>query len=308
MKQIIIATHGQYSVGLKDAIEVLTGAGHQITALTLRREDHIEDYETRFVDEIEGAEEGALVFVDMIGGSPYNVAMKYQPQYKNYQVISGVNLAMVVEVMEFLDQKSLSELSHMAKEAGQKAIEDFGERLEPAVSLAQAEETARQAGVTQITLARVDHRLLHGQVVTKWSKIANPTAIIIVDDALAQDEYLIEVYRSSAPTGVEVIVAPTEVIGYAYEHQTMPKGNVMLLFRDLVNVQRAYEAGLILERLQLGGIPNDGTKQMVFQAVNLSEADVAILNLVEAAGTEVYIQVVPEEAGITFQEAKGKLN
>ena len=41
-----------------------------------------------------------------------------------------------------------------------------------------------------ISLIRIDFRLIHGQVVTKWVKQANADRIIIVNDALANDEFL----------------------------------------------------------------------------------------------------------------------
>ena len=48
--------------------------------------------------------------------------------------------------------------------------------------------------MAKITLVRVDHRLIHGQVITKWVKIAQAQKIIIVDDFLGQDEFMADIY------------------------------------------------------------------------------------------------------------------
>ena len=39
-----------------------------------------------------------------------------------------------------------------------------------------------------ITLARIDDRLIHGQVTTVWSKVANAQRIIICNDEVYNDE------------------------------------------------------------------------------------------------------------------------
>ncbi|QZQ47931.1 PTS mannose/fructose/sorbose transporter subunit IIB [Pediococcus acidilactici] len=40
----------------------------------------------------------------------------------------------------------------------------------------------------EILLARVDSRLLHGQVATAWAKKVKPNRILVVSDSVAEDE------------------------------------------------------------------------------------------------------------------------
>ena len=58
--------------------------------------------------------------------------------------------------------------------------------------------------MADINLVRIDFRLIHGQVVTKWVKQANANRIIIVNDMLAKDEFLASVYKMAAPSNVKV--------------------------------------------------------------------------------------------------------
>lgn len=309
MVEIIIATHGQLSAGIKDAVNVITGSGDFIKTLSLNREDNLDDFEAKFVSLIEQASEGALVFVDMIGGSPYNVAMKYLESLNNYNVLTGVNINMLLEILGDIKSKDVATLSRIALNTGKDAINEYGQLHPKETKIQENTIDIHQSNApAEITLARVDHRLIHGQVVTKWSKIAHAETIIIVDDELSKDDYMIEVYRSSAPSGIEVIVAPTDIVGYASTHGTLPPGKIMLLFRNLKNVKEAMRQGLTLEKLQLGGIPNDGNKRMVFQAVNLSKEDLEDLQNIESQGTTVSIQVIPEEPGITLKDAERKFN
>lgn len=306
MVDIIIATHGKLAEGLKDCVRVVSGEGDQIKTLSLLRDDNLDDFEKKFIELIEQAKDGAVVFVDMVGGSPYNVALKHLKSFDHYNVVSGVNANMILETLSNQKDAEVSQLSRTASEIGKQAVMEFGTLLASAEDAADEEKVSNEHAEAEIALSRVDHRLIHGQVVTKWSKIAAANTIIIVDDELAKDDYMIQVYRSSAPAGIEVIVAPTEVVGYAYQHGTLPSGKIMLLFRNLEMVKKALEEGLALDKLQLGGIPNDGSKIMVFQAVNLSKDDLNLLKEIENKGTNISIQVIPEEPGITLKDAERK--
>ena len=56
--------------------------------------------------------------------------------------------------------------------------------------------------MAEISLIRIDFRLIHGQVVTKWVKQANANRIIIVNDMLAKDEFLASVYKMASHSNV----------------------------------------------------------------------------------------------------------
>lgn len=57
-----------------------------------------------------------------------------------------------------------------------------------------------------VCLARVDERLIHGQVMTAWVKKAWIKKIMLVDDEIVKDDFMKEVLSMSAPAGVKVEV------------------------------------------------------------------------------------------------------
>ena len=159
-----------------------------------------------------------------------------------------------------------------------------------------------------ITFARVDHRLIHGQVITKWSKIAAAQKILIVDDVLAQDSFMVDIYKMAAPSGVDVDIKSAEATAEAYKADDLGAGNVFLLFKSIQMARKAADAGLELKTLQLGGVPAEAGRKIVFQAVALNDDDVADLTHLADGGTEITLQVVPEEAGMTLADALKKYN
>ncbi|MCR5134332.1 MAG: PTS sugar transporter subunit IIB, partial [Clostridiales bacterium] len=57
-----------------------------------------------------------------------------------------------------------------------------------------------------VVFYRIDDRLIHGQVMTGWSKKYNADRIIVVDDASAANSFLVQVMMMSVPKGMEVKV------------------------------------------------------------------------------------------------------
>lgn len=162
--------------------------------------------------------------------------------------------------------------------------------------------------MAKITLTRVDHRLIHGQVITKWVKIAQAQKIIIVDDFLGEDDFMVDIYRMAAPSDVEVMIMTTADAAEAFKNDTLGDKKVFLLFKNVEMANKAYIKGLKYEKLQLGGIPNEAGKKMVFTAVSLGEKDVEQLNELEKLGVEIVLQVIPEESSMTYANAVKKYN
>ena len=61
-----------------------------------------------------------------------------------------------------------------------------------------------------VLLARVDDRLIHGQVMTAWMKLLPAKEIIVIDNKVAKDEFMITVLEMAAPTRVIVKVFTEE--------------------------------------------------------------------------------------------------
>ena len=56
----------------------------------------------------------------------------------------------------------------------------------------------------EIGLIRVDSRLIHGQVITKWFNYSKANVIVVVDDELSKDSFMSDIFKASAPIGIFV--------------------------------------------------------------------------------------------------------
>lgn len=154
-----------------------------------------------------------------------------------------------------------------------------------------------------LKLTRIDFRLIHGQVMTRWVKEYDVRAIVVIDDRSAKSPILKKILLNAAPAGVKVEVESVESAAKRWKEGTMPKENLMLLFKDPATAAKAWNAGVQYQRLQVGGIEGSGDKKNICRNIVMSKEDVDTLKPVYEAGVEVYCQPIPEDAEYPFKNA-----
>lgn len=106
MFKIIIATHGEMSTGIKDAVSTIVGMDGNIHALNLISGKNVDDLGNEYLEILknDSHEQGALILTDLISASPYNQALLAIntldiEKRKDVYIIGGVNLPMVLEAV-----------------------------------------------------------------------------------------------------------------------------------------------------------------------------------------------------------------
>ncbi|MBI2385466.1 MAG: PTS galactitol transporter subunit IIBC [Elusimicrobia bacterium] len=128
MINFIVVTHGEFGAYLVEAAEGIVGRqaqGVRVVATSSRQS--IEDIRRRIeraLAELAGPD-GVLVFTDMPGGTPNNVSFPLIRDEKNVEMISGVNLYMLVSAFSGRSQLPLPRLVEKVVADGQKSIKDI---------------------------------------------------------------------------------------------------------------------------------------------------------------------------------------
>lgn len=124
MISVIIGTHGMFSEEILKSAEMIFGAQGNIGTVTFKPGEGIEDLIEKYKALIEklDSKDGVLFMVDLFGGSPYNAASIIAMQHVNMEIITGINLPMILEVLGSRGFSSLPELLNIAKNSGKDAI------------------------------------------------------------------------------------------------------------------------------------------------------------------------------------------
>lgn len=132
---ICIVTHGELAFGLKDSCELIVGEQKQFSIVGLRLEDDFDEFKDHVFDSIKNMHNGhgVLVFVDLFGASPYNSILFNYPKFKanniDIRMISGTNLAMVLEACESRTTKDLEEVFTKVLRTGKEYIIGIDEAM-----------------------------------------------------------------------------------------------------------------------------------------------------------------------------------
>ncbi len=152
--------------------------------------------------------------------------------------------------------------------------------------------------MAEIALVRIDSRLIHGQVVTRWLKNTQANRIIIVDDALAQDEFMAQVYILAAPSNVSVDIFAVDQVAQNWNKNNNDK--ILFLFRGVNEAYNAWNAGFKYKDLQIGGIGSAPGRKNVHKNITLNEEDVEKLKELESEGVNIILHILPDEKQISF--------
>lgn len=124
MAAIIVGTHGKFSEELVRSSEMICGKGENIAAVTLEPGDSPEALVEKYQNVLEQLDinDGVLFLVDLYGGSPFNAASRIAVEHQNMEVVTGVNLPMLLETVNLRGVTGLRELASAAQSAGNQGI------------------------------------------------------------------------------------------------------------------------------------------------------------------------------------------
>ncbi|RII32161.1 PTS mannose transporter subunit IID [Clostridium chromiireducens] len=128
MIALIISTHGKFSEELVKSSEMIFGSQTNIGTVTFKPgegTDNLIAKYTNLIDNELDCKDGVLFMVDLFGGSPFNAASVLTLNNDNIEIVSGVNLPMLLEVFSSRDFSSLPELASIAQNAGKDAIKQL---------------------------------------------------------------------------------------------------------------------------------------------------------------------------------------
>lgn len=157
--------------------------------------------------------------------------------------------------------------------------------------------------MSDIVLCRVDSRLIHGQVMTKWVQQSGANKIIIISDSVCKDMFLLEIYKMSAPPGIAISCYGVQEAIECWGNQTFGEGRILLLFADIKTLFQCCEQGIEIQHVQIGGLGGGPKRKVVYQNITLDDADANMLMTLQNMQIHIIFQTIPEDRALKLSEA-----
>ncbi|HEY6003150.1 MAG TPA: PTS sugar transporter subunit IIB [Anaeromyxobacter sp.] len=147
-----------------------------------------------------------------------------------------------------------------------------------------------------IALVRVDNRLLHGQILETWIPKLGIEEVLVADDEAAQSELARAAMTLCVPPELPARIVPLPEAPWAA--LAAKKARVLVLVRDVAALAAARKGGLgpdLARRVNLGNVHFAPGRRPVTPSVFLSDAELATLRDLAAAGFAIEARAIPSE-------------
>jgi len=124
MISVIIGTHGMFSEEILKSAEMIFGSQENVGTVTFEPGEGVDNLLEKYnklINELD-CNDGVLFMVDLFGGSPFNAASIIAMKHDNMEIVTGVNLPMILETLGSRDFSNISELLAIAENAGKEAV------------------------------------------------------------------------------------------------------------------------------------------------------------------------------------------
>lgn len=309
MVGIIIASHGDFANGILQSASMIIGEETNVAACTIMPNEGPENIKAKMQNAINCFDDPdqVLFLVDLWSGTPFNQATSLLEDHKNtWAIISGLNLPMLIEAFSLReDFKTAHELAKNLLATARDEIKVLPETIEPTLkkevvtSVTQGkipEGTVIGDGKIKYVLARVDTRLLHGQVASNWCKQLKPDRIIVVSDSVSKDALRKKMIEQVAPPGIKAHVVPIDKMAQVAKDTRFGNTKALLLFETPEDALKAYEKGVKFETLNLGSIAHSTGKVVVTRVMSMDKKDLDSIKKLISLGVKMDVRKVPADS------------
>ena len=305
MVGIVIASHGDFADGIKMSGSMIFGEQKDVQSVTLQPDMGPDDLKAKLEKAVSALEdqEQVLFLVDLWGGTPFNqVNGLFEAHKDKWAIVAGLNLPMLIEAYASrMSMNSAHEIAAHIIETAKEGVKARPESLQPKEAKAAAPKqqaaSGGKPGKMKYVLARIDSRLLHGQVATAWSKSVVPTRIIVVSDNVAKDDLRKQLIMQAAPVGVHAHVIPIDqMIKIAKDDKHFGGERALLLFETPQDVKRAIDGGVPLKTINVGSMAHSVGKVQPNKVLAFGQDDIDTFKAMEKEGIKFDVRKVPTDS------------
>ena len=152
-----------------------------------------------------------------------------------------------------------------------------------------------------IALARIDDRLIHGQIVTAWCRTTSVTTILIAEDSLVNDNFTQRLLKAAAPPDISVLIMSIEMAGVFLKEDAEPNERIMLLTKTPEAMEKLADDGVTFHTIVLGGMGLKPGRNRFNKNVSASPEEVACMKRIVDRGIDMQYQLVPREIPIKIK-------
>ena len=120
---VVIVTHYQLGEQMLQALRLIIPDAPEFHAVSIAPDQSVDEMRDSISGKLKEAEQGSgvLILTDMFGGTPSNISLSFLGEH-HLEVVTGINLPMLIKLATFQSEKNLEELASFIKDYGRRNI------------------------------------------------------------------------------------------------------------------------------------------------------------------------------------------
>ncbi|HBQ5643534.1 TPA: PTS sugar transporter subunit IIB [Klebsiella variicola] len=157
-----------------------------------------------------------------------------------------------------------------------------------------------------LALTRIDDRLIHGQVVTAWMKYTSARKVIVIDDQVVKDEFMMSVLEMAAPKNISIeILSGAQAAERLKEKLAVP---TIILVKGPAILNYLMDNGVDIPEVNLAGMGAKPGRSVLLKNISVNKDEKDEFQKIIDRGVELFIQVMPNDKRVSVADHLHKIN
>jgi PTS system mannose-specific IIA component len=120
---VVIVTHYGLGAEFLQALRLIIPEAPDFQSVSIDPSQTVDEMRAKIGAGVKAVDAGSgvLILTDMFGGTPSNISLSFLEEH-NVEVVTGINLPMLIKLATLRDERPLDELAPFIKEYGQRNI------------------------------------------------------------------------------------------------------------------------------------------------------------------------------------------
>ena len=152
----------------------------------------------------------------------------------------------------------------------------------------------------RIVLARIDNRLIHGQVLEAWVPFVQADCIVVASDEVAAKPLQKKLMTAAVPGEISVVIGSLAEIAEFFTRNESAR-RILLLFSSPAAALQGYGLGIPFSELNLGNLSGGEGKRRVSCTLSFSEDDLSVFHQMEDGGVKILARCLPSDVPLDWK-------
>jgi mannose/fructose/N-acetylgalactosamine-specific phosphotransferase system component IIB len=150
-----------------------------------------------------------------------------------------------------------------------------------------------------LKIARLDDRLIHGQIINNWCTSEDITEIIVINKDVANNDMRKTMIEMSVPEEINILFCDVSDALEIYEEECKYE-NLMMVFGNPFEILEFIENGGKIESINIGGMSFKKGRKRLSTAVYMNDEEIEVLKKIAEKNIKLEIRILPTDRSIDF--------